>query len=162
RSSRSTRRPTSRTTRNTGASSRCARAAGAWPGIRRTASRPPSAATPAWPTPRTASAARRSWRRHWGGRAREGCDMREDVIGRAIAEVPGEPGPSSHQPEGCGGGAFGPVANAIEPWAPKSDSEPLLWRYRDLRPHVLKSVDLVTPEKAGRRVIYLSNPKRRQ
>ena len=39
---------------------------------------------------------------------------------------------------------------------------PVLWRYADLRPHVLRSVDLVTPEKAGRRVIYLSNPGRQE
>ena len=53
------------------------------------------------------------------------------------------------------------VANKIEPWQPKSASVPVLWRYRDLREHVLRSVELVTPEKAGRRVIYLNNPGRR-
>jgi gentisate 1,2-dioxygenase len=37
----------------------------------------------------------------------------------------------------------------------------VLWRYSDLREPVLRSVDLVTPEKAGRRVIYLNNPGRR-
>ena len=52
------------------------------------------------------------------------------------------------------------VANKIEPWAPKSQSVPVVWRYRDLREHVLRSVQLVTPEKAGRRVIYLNNPGR--
>ncbi|WP_271024108.1 cupin domain-containing protein [Rhizobium sp. RCAM05973] len=58
-------------------------------------------------------------------------------------------------------GALWTVANKIEPWQPKSASVPVLWRYADLRDHVLRSVDLVTPEKAGRRVIYLSNPGRR-
>ena len=53
------------------------------------------------------------------------------------------------------------VANKIEPWQPKSSSVPVLWRYRDLRDHVLRSVELVSPEKAGRRVIYLNNPGRR-
>jgi gentisate 1,2-dioxygenase len=52
------------------------------------------------------------------------------------------------------------VANKIEPWEPKSESVPTLWRYRELRDHVLRSVALVTPEKAGRRVIYLNNPGR--
>ncbi|MEI9849912.1 MAG: hypothetical protein WDN24_02425 [Sphingomonas sp.] len=33
----------------------------------------------------------------------------------------------------------------------------MLWRYRDLRAHVLRSLDLVTPEQAGRRVVYLEN-----
>ena len=57
-------------------------------------------------------------------------------------------------------GALWTVANKIEPWQPKSSSLPVLWRYRELREHVLRSVDLVTPEKAGRRVIYLNNPGR--
>jgi gentisate 1,2-dioxygenase len=58
-------------------------------------------------------------------------------------------------------GALWTVANKIEPWQPKSASVPMLWRYRELRDHVLRSVALVTPEKAGRRVIYLNNPGRR-
>lgn len=58
-------------------------------------------------------------------------------------------------------GALWTVANKIEPWEPKSASVPVLWRYRDLREHVLRSVQLVTPEKAGRRVVYLNNPGRR-
>lgn len=58
-------------------------------------------------------------------------------------------------------GALWTVANKIEPWQPQSASVPVLWRYRDLREHVLRSVQLVTPEKAGRRVIYLNNPGRR-
>ena len=53
------------------------------------------------------------------------------------------------------------VANKIEPWEPKSASVPVLWRYGDLRAHVLRSLELVAPEKAGRRVIYLNNPGRR-
>jgi gentisate 1,2-dioxygenase len=52
------------------------------------------------------------------------------------------------------------VANAIEPWQPQSASVPIIWRYADLRAHVLKSVALVSPEDAGRRVIYLNNPGR--
>jgi gentisate 1,2-dioxygenase len=62
--------------------------------------------------------------------------------------------------EGFNAGAFWTVAKEIEPWAPRSQSVPVVWRYRDLREHVIRSVDLVTPEKAGRRVIYLSNPGR--
>ncbi len=52
------------------------------------------------------------------------------------------------------------VANKIEPWQPKSPSVPVVWRYRELREHVLRSVQLVTAEQAGRRVIYLNNPGR--
>jgi gentisate 1,2-dioxygenase len=36
-----------------------------------------------------------------------------------------------------------------------------VWRYKDLREHVLRSADLVSPEKAGRRVVYLNNPGRK-
>ena len=53
------------------------------------------------------------------------------------------------------------VANTIEPWEPRSASLPMLWRYADLRPQILRSLALVTPERAGRRVIYLANPGRR-
>ncbi len=58
-------------------------------------------------------------------------------------------------------GALWTVANKIEPWAPRSASVPVVWRYRDLRGHVLRSAELVSPEEAGRRVIYLNNPGRR-
>ena len=58
-------------------------------------------------------------------------------------------------------GALWTVANRIEPWEPRSQSVPMLWRYADLRGPVLRSLALVEPEKAGRRVIYLANPGRR-
>ena len=87
--------------------------------------------------------------------------MREDVIGRSNVEDTPELIAYYDELEKLNAGALWTVANRIEPWFPQSDSVPLLWRYADLRDHVLRSVDLVTPEKAGRRVIYLSNPKRR-
>lgn len=87
---------------------------------------------------------------------------REDVAGRAnVADTP-ELLAYYADLERLETGALWTVANKIEPWFPKSASLPVLWRYRDLRSHVLRSVDLVTPEKAGRRVIYLSNPGRRE
>ena len=87
--------------------------------------------------------------------------MREDVIGRANVEDTPELLAYYDELEKLNAGALWTVANKIEPWFPASDSVALLWRYRDLREHVLRSVDLVSPEKAGRRVIYLSNPARR-
>ena len=86
---------------------------------------------------------------------------REDVAGRANVEDTPELLADYDELEGLGAGALWTVANKIEPWEPVSQSVPMLWRYRDLRAHVLRSVDLVTPEKAGRRVIYLENPGRR-
>ena len=85
---------------------------------------------------------------------------REDLAGRANVEDTPELLAYYDELDGLGAGALWTVANKIEPWEPKSSSVPMLWRYRDLRDHVLRSVDLVTPEKAGRRVIYLRNPGR--
>lgn len=57
-------------------------------------------------------------------------------------------------------GALWTVANKIEPWQPTPSSVPVLWRNSELRSQVLRAIDLVRPEDAGRRVVYLRNPKR--
>lgn len=57
-------------------------------------------------------------------------------------------------------GALWTVANSIEPWEPTPSSAPVLWKNSELRDQVLRSLDLVRPEDAGRRVVYLRNPKR--
>jgi len=80
---------------------------------------------------------------------------REDVAGRANVEDTPELLSYYNQLGGLNAGALWTVANRIEPWEPQSQSVPVVWRYRDLRDHVIRSVDLVTPEKAGRRVVYL-------
>ncbi|HKR17707.1 cupin domain-containing protein [Rhizorhapis sp.] len=85
---------------------------------------------------------------------------REDVIGRAnVADTPDLVAYYRRLQE-LGTGALWTVANKIEPWEPASSSVPMLWRYKDLREDVLKALDLVTPEQAGRRVIYLENKGR--
>ncbi|MEI9964693.1 MAG: cupin domain-containing protein [Caulobacteraceae bacterium] len=85
---------------------------------------------------------------------------REDVVGRAnVADTP-ELVSYYRDLERFHAGALWTVANKIEPWAPQSTSVPIVWRYDDLREPVLRSVGLVTPEQAGRRVIYLNNPGR--
>ncbi len=86
---------------------------------------------------------------------------REDVAGRADVADTSELVNYYRDLAQLNTAALWTVANKIEPWQPKSQSVPMIWRYRDLREYVLKSVDLVTPEKAGRRVIYLDNPGRR-
>ena len=85
---------------------------------------------------------------------------REDVAGRANVEDTPELLAYYDELDRHNAGALWTVANKIEPWEPKSQSLPVIWRYKDLRDHVIRSVDLVTPEKAGRRVIYLNNPGR--
>lgn len=87
-------------------------------------------------------------------------NYREDVVGRANVEDTPELLAYYDELKKYDAGALWTVANNIEPWEPVSQSLPLVWRFSDLREHVLRSVDLVTPEKAGRRVIYLNNPGR--
>ena len=87
--------------------------------------------------------------------------MREDIIGRANVEDTPELERYYKALETYETGALWTVANEIEPWQPKSASVPVVWRYEELREPVLRSLDLVSPEKAGRRVIYLNNPGRR-
>ncbi len=58
-------------------------------------------------------------------------------------------------------GGLWTVANDIEPWFPVPKSVPVIWRYRELRPLVLRAAELVTTEKAARRVVMLVNPGRR-
>lgn len=87
--------------------------------------------------------------------------MREDIIGRANVEDTPELKEFYRQLDAYEAGALWTVANDIEPWQPRSQSVPVVWRFEELRPYVLRSAELVTPEKAGRRVVYLRNPGRR-
>ncbi|WP_331772737.1 cupin domain-containing protein (plasmid) [Embleya sp. NBC_00888] len=58
-------------------------------------------------------------------------------------------------------GALWTVANAIEPWYPQPRSVPTHWSYDKLRPLVRKALPLVKADDAGRRVVMLTNPGRR-
>jgi gentisate 1,2-dioxygenase len=85
---------------------------------------------------------------------------REEVAGRAnVADTP-ELVRFYQELEAANAGALWTVANKIEPWEPVSESVPMLWQYEALRPKVLRALELVTPEQAGRRVVYLANPGR--
>src|SRR4029450_4306777 len=101
-----------------------------------------------------------SWEGDMATGSRE--NHRENIAGRANVEDTPELLAYYDELENLEAGALWTVANKIEPWQPKSSSVPVLWRYEDLRRHVLRSVELVSPEKAGRRVIYLNNPGRRE
>lgn len=85
----------------------------------------------------------------------------DDQYGRARVQNTPELEAYYKELENLGAGALWTVANDIEPWEPKSNSVPMLWKYDDLRDLVLKSSELVTPEQAGRRVVYLVNDKRK-
>ena len=74
---------------------------------------------------------------------------REDVIGRAnVADTPALVDYYRRLSE-LGTGALWTVANKIEPWEPVSTSVPMLWRYADLRDHVLKALDLSRRNRRG-------------
>jgi len=87
---------------------------------------------------------------------------REDVLGRANVTDTEALIDYYKDLEQHNAGALWTVANKIEPWQPSSRSVPVLWEYEKLRPHVLRALDLVTPEQAGRRVVYLVNPGRHE
>ena len=87
---------------------------------------------------------------------------REDMVGRANVSDTAELVEFYRHLETQHAGALWTVANKIEPWEPQSGSQPVVWRYELLREYVLRALDLVTPEQAGRRVVYLANPGRRE
>ena len=70
----------------------------------------------------------------------------DDVIGRARVQDTPELEAYYKELESLGAGALWTVANDIEPWEPRANSVPMLWKYDDLRSLVLKSSELVTPE----------------
>ena len=84
--------------------------------------------------------------------------MRDDVPGRAQVEDTPELARYYAELARNDLGALWTVANAIEPWHPTPASVPVLWRWADTRPAALQAITLVTPEKAGRRVVMLVNP----
>ena len=83
----------------------------------------------------------------------------DDIYGRARVHDTPELEKYYKELESLGAGALWTVANDIEPWEPRANCIPMLWKYDDLRELVLKSSELVTPEQAGRRVVYLVNDK---
>ena len=71
--------------------------------------------------------------------------FRESVAGRAdVADTP-ELVAYYQELAGLQAGALWTVANKIEPWFPQSTSVPMVWRYNQLRAHVLRSLSLPVP-----------------
>lgn len=89
-------------------------------------------------------------------------NFREDRAGRANVEDTPELDAYYEALETKEMGALWTVANKIEPWYPQPQSVPMIWRWSDVRPAILRAPDLVSPEKAGRRVIMLVNPGRKE
>jgi gentisate 1,2-dioxygenase len=89
-------------------------------------------------------------------------EFRDDILGRA--RVQDNPALEEYygRLEDLRAGALWTVANKIEPWFPQPRSVPMLWSYQALRPLVLEALDLVSGDDAGRRVVMLVNPERRE
>ena len=87
---------------------------------------------------------------------------RENVIGRANVEDTPELEAYYRSLEGEALGALWTVANDIEPWYPQPKSVPTLWAWNRIEAHVRKAAELVSAEKAARRVVMLVNPGRKE
>ncbi|HZM32869.1 MAG TPA: cupin domain-containing protein [Burkholderiales bacterium] len=87
---------------------------------------------------------------------------RENVIGRANVEDTPELEDYYRSLEGEALGALWTVANEIEPWYPQPKSVPTLWKWKTVEPYVRRAAELVSPEKAGRRVVMLVNSGRKE
>lgn len=90
-----------------------------------------------------------------------GIDPKDDILGRARVRDNAELEAYYEDLAQIETGALWTVANDIEPWEPTPTSVPVLWKWVDIRHQVLRSIDLVRPEDAGRRVVYLRNPGRK-
>src|SRR5258706_12352660 len=87
---------------------------------------------------------------------------RENVVGRANVEDTPELEAYYESLEGEALGALWTVANEIEPWFPQPKSVPTLWKWQRIEPLVRRAPELVSAEKAARRVVMLVNPGRKE
>jgi len=87
---------------------------------------------------------------------------RENIIGRANVEDTPELEAYYRELEGEALGALWTVANEIEPWYPQPKSVPTLWKWKTVERFVRRAPELVSAEKAARRVVMLVNPGRKE
>ena len=87
---------------------------------------------------------------------------RENTLGRANVEDTPELEAYYKALEGEELGALWNVANEIEPWYPQPKSVPTLWKWSKVEPFVRRAPELVSAEKAARRVVMLVNPGRKE
>jgi gentisate 1,2-dioxygenase len=87
---------------------------------------------------------------------------RENVVGRANVEDTPELEQYYRELDAEALGALWSVANEIEPWHPQPKSVPTLWRWKRIEPLVRRAPQLVSAEKAARRVVMLVNPGRKE
>src|SRR5260370_38803754 len=87
---------------------------------------------------------------------------RQNGLGRANVEDTPELEAYYRELAGEALGALWNVANEIEPWYPQPKSVPTLWKWRRIEPLVRRAPELVSAEKAARRVVMLVNPGRKE
>src|SRR4051812_10845315 len=87
---------------------------------------------------------------------------RENIVGRANVEDTPQLEAYYRELEGEALGALWNVANEIEPWYPQPKSVPTLWKWKRIEPFVRRAPQLVSAEKAARRVVMLLNPGRKE
>lgn len=87
---------------------------------------------------------------------------RENIVGRANVEDTPELEAYYQSLEGEALGALWTVANEIEPWYPQPKSVPIIWKWKRIQPFVRRAPELVSAEKAARRVVMLVNPGRKE
>jgi len=87
---------------------------------------------------------------------------RENVVGRANVDDTPALEAYYHALEGEALGALWNVANEIEPWQPQPKSVPILWKWKRIEPLVRQAPELVSADKAARRVVMLVNPGRKE
>jgi gentisate 1,2-dioxygenase len=87
---------------------------------------------------------------------------RENIIGRANVDDTPQLEAYYAALEGEALGALWNVANDIEPWYPQPRSVPVLWKWKRVEPLVRRAPELVSAEKAARRVVMLVNPGRKE
>jgi gentisate 1,2-dioxygenase len=87
---------------------------------------------------------------------------RENVIGRANVDDTPRLEAYYQALEGEALGALWNVANEIEPWYPQPRSVPILWKWKRIEPLVRLAPELVSADKAARRVVMLVNPGRKE
>ena len=88
-------------------------------------------------------------------------EERDEMLGRARVKDNDELEAYYSELDRLETGALWTVANDIEPWEPHAFATPVLWPWAELREHALRALELVSPEDAGRRVVYLRNPTRK-
>ena len=85
--------------------------------------------------------------------------------GNAIKTTTSAPDPTKqliHDLEGTNTLPLWAQMAKYNPPAPNPKAIPHIWRYEEIKPHLLRAGDLITEKQAERRVLMMINPERRE